>query len=268
MSNADNFTRTFGYAIEDERGDEIDANGQDPDHVLLSCRAAYPQFNAYANPFSRLTNQRAIGSCQGVSLGHITQIECVQQFSQHVRFSGMQAYVESQNIDGIRGDRGSTLAAGQKVAATIGIVREKDWPYPDRYSTQPPPGYEQAPRVFINSSKRVKDADLIWDLLAASSAIHMGVSWGRCFEANICTQWRRPVSGGHAVLLYGLVEGSDNAWLHNSWGPGFGVNGRVQVTKEFIKQTIRNDRYATFVAYDPTGIELSGDVFEMVGPVA
>ena len=255
------FERHFGYAIDKERPDELDANGLDPEQVLRTTRAAHPNFNPYADPWNQLMNQRSIGSCQGCSLAHLTQIMVAQQVGRHAMFSGMQAYIMSQRVDGIRGDSGSTLSGGQKVAKTEGICMEKHWPYPSRYSANIPNGYDEFPRVRIPASKRITDVDLAWDLLSAGAALHIGATWGRCMEQQVCDRYYGPVAGGHATFLYGLVEGSDNAIHHNSWGPNFGTNGRNQYTKTFFKELMRQ-RWTVVIAYQPTDLEVDERILD------
>ena len=87
--------RTFGYAFEDERVDEINGEGMDPDLVLRTMKSAFPEFNAYAQPWNMLDWQAMQGACAGHALGHMTQIIGVQKFGVQRRFSRACGYYEA-----------------------------------------------------------------------------------------------------------------------------------------------------------------------------
>lgn len=264
------FKRVFGYAIADERTEELNANGVEPELVLMAARGAYPEFTPYAVPFSRLMNQKSIGSCQGASLSHICQLMVYQQIDFQCQFSAMQAYIESQKIDGIRGDRGSTLAGGQRLAGDEGICLERDWPYPNpvRYNSREPQGYDDAPRVIMTASKVINDADLAWDLLKAGAALHIGSNWGSSQEKEICTDYRGG-SGGHARFIYGMKEDprypDGLAWHQNSWGPGWCDNGRNLYAKSMLASEMGH-RYTVVIAYQPTDLQIDPQIIEMGQP--
>jgi hypothetical protein len=50
------------------------------------------------------------------------------------QLSRMMMYVETQRIDGITGDRGSTIAGGLQLLENVGLCREELWPYPSAYT--------------------------------------------------------------------------------------------------------------------------------------
>lgn len=259
--------RHFGYAFENERKEEIDEQGLDAELVLKSMRAAYPSFNPYAAPFNELKWQGQQGACQGHALAQAAQVMCVQAYSSQQLFSRGGCYYESQRHDGIsNGDKGSTLAGGQKVARD-GIVLEKDWPYPSRYNPARPSNFESLPRIYLNSSKTVTDADLMWDLLEAGAFIQTGVSWTNAFEKPIADRYSSAGGGGgHSTGLYGIDEATGNAIHHNSWNNWMG-DGRSQWTREFVKGILRNDRWAVFIAYQSTDIKVDDGIVSPINEV-
>jgi len=128
--------RHFGYLHGDEDYDFL-SEQLDPVGILERAKASYPEFNPYANPWLNWQDQGNQGSCQGHSLSHAFQVCLVQEYALQAVFSRAAAYYISQEFDGIKGDRGSTLSGGQKAAAS-GICLEKEWPYPSRYNPNKP----------------------------------------------------------------------------------------------------------------------------------
>jgi len=247
--------RFFGYAREFESKNRIDEHGIDAERVLRLMRESYPSFNPYAEPTNELKWQGRQGACQGHSLAQAAQIMAMQAYSCQQLFSRGGCYYESQRHDRINGDRGSTLAAGQKVARD-GIVLESDWAYPVQYDPKRPSNFENLPRIYLNSSKTVKDADLIFDLLKAGAVIQTGVSWNQSFEKPVSDRYSTMGGGGgHSTLLYQLDEATGNAIHHNSWRAWMN-DGRSQWTKDFVKSILRHDRWAVFIAYQSSEIRV------------
>ena len=258
----DGVRRHFGYNFEAESVTEINEFGVAPEQVLQLARATYPNFNPYADPWLDWQAQGNQGACQGHALAHAFQVALVQAYSMQAVFSRAAGYYLAQKFDGISGDRGSTLRGGQAVANS-GICLESEWPYPARYNPRQPDTAEGNLNVTMPGSKVIKDADLAWELLAAGCCIQTGVAWTRAFEKEICDSYSGGGGGGHSTLLYGLVEGSDNAWHHNSWRGWMG-DGRNQWTKDFFARILKNDRWAVFVAYDSTQLVIPEDFADRV----
>lgn len=250
----------LGYNHGHDDYDYIDAQ-QDPEIVLRAARAAYPTFNPYTDPWTDLQWQGNQGACQGHALAHCFQVSYLQATGVQAIFSRACGYYEAQRYDNISGDRGSTLAGGQKVAES-GMVLESEWEYPSRYDNRRPSGIQSLMNITMKGSSRVKDADLAWDLLAAGAAIQTGVAWNSSFDKAVCDSYRSG-GGGHSTMLYGLDESTGNAIHHNSW-KGWQGDSRNQWTKSFFNSILRNDRWAVFIAYDSTMIEYPSDFIERV----
>lgn len=243
--------RFSGYLHGADDYDYIDAQ-IDPEIVLKAARAAYPAFNPYVYEWTELPNQGRQGACAGHALANCFQVALVQQFGIQTLFSRGGAYYTAQKFDGIRGDRGSTLAGCQKVAES-GLCLEKEWPYPSSYNNSMPSSAQGKMDFKMMGSRRVTDADLAWDLLEAGCAIQTGVAWNSSFEQKVCNS-HRSGGGGHSTTLFGLSD-DGNAINHNSWGTNWVTSGRNEWTKKFFSDIIRRDRYAVFVCYDSTGLE-------------
>ena len=251
----------LGYAKESERKDEIDAEGQDPEQILVAMRAAYPTFNPYAKAWNRLFWQGQQGACQGHALAHAAQVMGVQKFGQLRYFSRACGYYEAQRFDGLNGDKGSTLAGGRKVLSGDGLMLETDWPYPSRYNNRRPANFPDAPRIRVDSSKQVRDADLIFDLLEAGAAIQTGLTWNSSCDQAVATRYQSGGGGGHSTLLYGLDKQTGYAVHHNSWRNWNG-DGRSLWSKDFIKGVLQRDRWCVFMAYQAIDVEADSGIFD------
>jgi hypothetical protein len=246
----------FGYNHGCDDYDFLDSQ-IDPELVLKRARAAYPAFNPYAPPFTNLQYQGSQGACQGHALAHAFQVSCVQATGMQILFSRACGYYMAQYYDGIKGDRGSTLAGGQKVAEN-GICLENEWPYPSRYNNSMPSTADGNLNITMKGSRRITDADLAWDLLRSGSVIQTGIAWNSTCDKPVCDSYRSG-GGGHSTILYGLDENTDNAIHHNSWKGWLG-DSRNQWTKGFFSDILRKDRYAVFIAYDSTILELPENI--------
>ena len=240
----------LGYLIEEEDHDFL-SEQEDPEVILRAAKAANPSFNPYLFPHTPVENQYSIGSCAGNALALMFQIALVQRYGVQARFSRMGCYIMAQKASGISGDRGSTLSGCQKAAAD-GMCLEKYWPYPNpaRYSNQVPSSSNGEMVFKMSGSRQIKDVDLIWDLLKSGVPIQTGLSWGSSCEKSVCNTYSGG-RGGHSTSLVSLQEGTDYAYMQNSWGANWGDDGRVLWTKNFVSEVLRKDRYAVFTAYDP-----------------
>ncbi len=247
---ADRFT---GYNHGQDDYCAIDAR-MDPEIVLKAARAAYPTFNPHSYEWTELPNQGRQGSCAGHALSNCFQVALVQQYGIHTLFSRAAAYYTAQRYDGIKGDRGATLNGCQKVAES-GLCLETEWAYPSSYNNSIPESSKGNMNFTMSGSRRVTDADLAWDLLMAGVPIQTGVAWNSSFEQVVCDNYRSG-GGGHSTMLFGIDEASGDAWNNNSWGSGWGNNGRNRWTKRFFNDIVKRDRYAVFVAYDSTGFDV------------
>lgn len=253
----DLINRSFGYAIEKENVPSLMDNGHDPEIMLMSLKAAYPEFNPYAPPYSILKSQGSQGSCQGHSLAQAAQINLFQKTGFQLVFSRACAYYESQRFDRINGDRGSTLSGGQKAAAA-GLMLETDWPYPIQYSNARPANFATANKLKFTSSTPIDDPDLIFELIKAGAVIQTGVMWTDSFERPICDTYSTLGGrGGHSCYLNGLHKDTEHIIHHNSWGPNWQNKGRNLWTLDFLKRVMQNDNNSVFVAYESTGVEFN-----------
>ena len=235
-------------------------DGLNPEYVLTVSKAAMPKFNPYVRPFLRLQNQGRMGSCVGHAMSHSFQHSLVNRFGIQADFSRMAAYITAQAHSKITGDRGATIS-GAMLAAADGICFEREWPYPESYTTSVPATSEGKMDISMDSG-RVEDADLAWELLANGCVIMTGIAWNQTFEREICDN-HRPGGGGHSTTISGLDKKTGHAVHHNSWGNWQG-DGRNLWTKDFFRQILKNDPWAVFAVFSPADLQVPDGIASRV----
>lgn len=257
--------RQYGWIRELEDENIINETGTDPSEMILAMASTDdpPTYDIHAEPWADLFWQGSQGACQGHALAHMAQIVFAQNTGNRRHFSRAQCYYESQRHDGIRGDRGSTLTGGMKVATEDGIVLEDDWKYPSRYNNARPSNYNELPRVKFKHSKRMKDADEIWSFLLAGGVVQTGLTWNGSCERDYADSYSFNGAGGHSTILYGFESGSDDKWCihHNSWKNwGIDRSGRSCWSKNFIAGVCK-ERWSVFIGYTVGEMEADGEIY-------
>lgn len=223
---------------------------------------------SYGSGFLRTENQGSIGSCAGNALTECAEYSWTIETGRVLQFCRMFAYLETQRYDGIRGDRGSTISGGTKVAMKTGFCREEDSkPYPRRY-----PGSswvtgemrEAAKRYLMKSHTVLRNPDDAKTYIGDGLGIvQIGIRWGRSMSPDSagCIRSFRVGGGGHSVVLAGYVPDSvvgsrsgDGYWflMKNSWGTRWGKNGWAYVAPSAVNSMMRSS-YSSFVGRSDMG---------------
>lgn len=202
-------------------------------------------------PWHKIENQGSMGSCQGHALSSVCEMAYHIAMGKVVHFSRMFAYIATQKIDGIRGDRGSTISGGLKCAMQYGLPPEEAMPYPSpvRYSTNIPQSAFDAAQPFkIRSHAWCESYDDVFDFLSSGQGgVEIGISWGGVNpNSEGVVESFRPGRGGHAVayLGYSLRKDSRNRnylWMGNSHGLGWGINGWAEVSPNAVDAMCRHN---------------------------
>lgn len=185
---------------------------------------AFPHYKP-PSEWLKIENQNGFGSCQGHSVSSCVEISYYYETGEEIQLSRWYAYIKSQLIDGIRGDRGSTISAGGKVAVRDGIPPEKYLPYPRRYSQViPPQATDHAAKFKVAQAVRIQSYDECIEFLRAGlGGVNIGVRWGR---------------GGHAVCIT-EEHGSGGVKVANSWGENWSGDGWFEWSKSELKQKFK-----------------------------
>ncbi len=172
------------------------------------------------------------------------------------QLSRAYGYYETQRLDGISGDRGSTIEGGIRLATEFGIPEESLWPYSGRYEpTRPRPIEElrtNAAKYKIGKSYRLRTYDAIRTFIGSGQgAVHLGITWNSSVDSAVVNNYSGAQGGGHAISLYALSDRKDSQgrpfiWMMNSWGTGWGNKGWAEWSSNAISQMM-TARWSVFV---------------------
>lgn len=195
-----------------------------------------------------IEDQGPMGSCQGHDIS-----TCCENllFWEHglgpkdVQLSRYFAYRATQEIDGITGDRGSTINGGIKLCKSTGLCLESLCPYPNpvRYGSfkKTKEMLEDAATrkligavVDIKASPNPFQAAVEW--IGAYGSITMGIRWPVQLNAqSVVVATNNGTGGGHALATCGYRKLNDNTRVlitDNSHATRFGDKGRMYWTEK------------------------------------
>lgn len=246
-------THRLGYAIGQENHDLLQEQGMEPKLMLAKASANIPTFNSDVHPGSILDilNQLTQGACQGHSLALIFTI-CFFLLTGRIKyFSRAAAYYLSQQKDGIHGDNGSTLSAGQWVATVHGLCLEEEWKYPNSYNPREPspkPNYA----FKLVASKPTKDPGLVREAYNMGLPIQDGLPWNNELAQTLVTNYTgRFAMGGHSTTIW--TRSGDKPRRLNSWGVDWNEDGCNENTPEAMDQQVRHPS-SSHIIYAPAGM--------------
>lgn len=191
--------------------------------------------------FLRVENQANQGSCRGQS-GSAAAETCniIASGDRTLQFSAQYLYIETQKLDGIRGDNGATIQNGITVLER-GICPEEFWPYPNpvHYQTSPPVHtlaecQEAAKQFRIRKHYDLRDYEAARTFLASNQGpIDSGILWTESMAdsaGETIEEYSGRKIGGHATLMARLSRRKDRSGrpyigLLNSWGKRWGKLG-------------------------------------------
>ena len=227
------------------------------DIPVLAMRGTYRELAIDPRQFMRLENQGSVGSCQGHSISSCVEwCYAIATGGEKIQLSRAFGYYETQRIDGISGDKGSTIQGGIKLATEYGIPEESLWPYSGRYDPRRPQPIEElrqnAEKYKIGKSYNLKSYDAIRTFLGSGQgAVHLGITWNNSVSKPLVETYNGASGGGHAIGLYSLSDRKDSSenpyvWMMNSWGTGWGNQGWAEWSPRAINQMMQA-RWSVFV---------------------
>jgi C1A family cysteine protease len=225
---------TGGWRIDLERFDVLAAlPAEDP---VLAMRGNYNEVSVDPRSVLRVENQGSVGSCQGHSISSVCEwCYIIGTQDENLQLSRAYGYYETQRLDQISGDRGSTIEGGIRLATEYGICREELWKYSGRYEPNRPKPIEElradAAQYKIGKSYKLTSYDGIRTFLGSGQGgVHLGITWNSSVDGAVINNYSGAQGGGHAIGLYGLSDRKDSqdrpyCWMMNSWGSGWGNAG-------------------------------------------
>ncbi len=219
---------------------------------VLAMRGTFNEIRLDAKQILKVENQARQGSCAGHSLSSILEwIYAIATGGERISLSRAMAYYEAQRISGIRGDSGSTIAAGVKLAKTIGVCREDLWKYPSQYNNKRPENWTEvtkdAATYKVETEIRMTSYEGARTFLGAGlGGIHGGWSWNSSFEKKVVELFHpTPNDGGHSeawICLSTRVDskGRPYIWILGSWSTSFAEAGWQEVSPTCVQQMLQH----------------------------
>jgi C1A family cysteine protease len=235
-----------GWLREEEDWDFLNAlPGDDP---VLSMQGTYEEIRFDPRRIMRVENQGRQGACQGFALSSVVEFTYyIASADYNLQLSPAYSYYESQRLDNIRGDRGSVISTGIKLAMTKGIPEEKYWKYPSSYNPQRPSNFDEvlknAEKYKIGQSYNLRSYDAIRTFLGSGQGgISIGIGWSGGMNKAVVESYSRG-GGGHAIALLACSERVDSngdpyIFMKNSWGASFGNKGWSEWSPRAVKQMV------------------------------
>lgn len=190
---------------------------------------------------SPVLDQGPLGSCTahaGVSVYEFVHKKALGAYTPESR---LFLYKESRDIEGIKGDEGSTLRATAKVMADEGLPPEALWPYDtSKVNEEPPPEVKAAAekQQVLNYYGVYSMQDIKAALGVTCLPVMLGFYvYNGIYDVDSSGNIPIPpnindILGGHAVVFDGYddnhvnLDGSKGAFLiKNSWSTGWGDEG-------------------------------------------
>lgn len=171
-----------GWLYEDEDWDELDSLEGESNVLLM--RGNYQELAFDPREVMKVEQQGPVGACQGHSLSSTGEFSYMIATSDlNLQLSRAMGYYETQRIDRISGDRGSTITGGIQLITTVGICEESLWPYTARYDNRRPRDWsavtENAAKYKIYQTPRMESYEGIRTFLGSGQgAVHIGIRWG------------------------------------------------------------------------------------------
>ena len=240
---------------------------QHSEQPVLALRGSYEEVAVDPRDVLKVENQGPQGACQGHAISSVSEwCYILQTQDPNLQLSRAMGYYETQRIDGISGDRGSTISGGVRLAKQTGICEESLWPYPNnsRYNNRRPDNWEEvksnASKYKIKRSFKLTTYESIRTFLGSGQGgISIGISWGSSMSKKVVEEFR-PGGGGHAIGLFALSKRKDNnglpyIWMMNSWSSNWGNKGWSEWSPSAI-QTMMRHRYTVAIGLsDMPGVE-------------
>lgn len=239
----------YDLDFEQDRWQRLQAALADESPVL-AMRGSYQEVAIDPRGFLKVENQGQVGACQGHSISSAVEwCYAIATGGDKIQLSRAYGYYETQRLDGISGDRGSTIEGGIRLAKEFGIPEESLWPYTGRYEPQRPKPIEElranAAQYKIGKSYKLTTYDSIRTFLGSGQgAVHLGIMWNSSVQGGLVNSYSAAGGGGHAIGLYSLSERKDSAgnpflWMMNSWGSSWGQSGWAEWSPNAVSQMLR-----------------------------
>jgi C1A family cysteine protease len=196
--------------------------------------------------FTEILDQGDLGSCVANAVG--AELRCQMLPKKQYLLSRLKLYFDARKREGNLGsDTGCMIRTALRVCQESGYAKEKFWPYIIAKFTKNPAikaGLD-AEKNKINSYQRIECNDLysIKCAIFEGHNIVAGISVFESFDSLTTAQTGvicMPKStekelGGHAVLIVGYNDNTQEFIVLNSWSERWGQNGFFTIPYQYIQ---------------------------------
>jgi len=212
----------------------------------------------------RIENQSRMGSCQGHSISScLEHLYYVATGGEIIHFSRLFAYIATQRIDGITGDRGSTISGGAKLLKEYGLPLEDTVPYRLPYPSSAQrrqilsdENYQKAKDFRARTFVYIKSFDEAWKWITGGGALSIGISWPVSKDARgLVTRFSGGRGGGHAIYGGGALTPEMSGFSEpviawgNSHGENYGDEGWFYTTEKALESMLKSRNYRSCVGF-------------------
>jgi len=242
-----------GWLIEEEDFGVLDSLPGEAE--VLAMRGHYEANDFDFREIIKTENQMSQGACQGHAISTALEIcSCIAIGKKSLELSRAMGYYETQRLDGIKGDRGSTISGGVKLAMNTGICREDLWKYPGKkYDNRRPSHYKEqclpsAARFKAGKQIRIESWDGLTTFLEAGlGAISLGIRWNSSVNREHVTDFKGGRGGGHALCGAQMSKKRPGeADINNSWDERWGDKGWATWNQKSVEKMFR-DKFTVFI---------------------
>lgn len=228
------------FDLENYEGLAALANEQE----TLNLVGSYEEVTLDPRKLLKCENQGSQGSCRGHSGSTNLEWLYILATGETIQLSQAMCYYETQRLDNIRGDSGSTIYNGIILMKTKGLCTYPRWPYPPRYDNTRPADFEgvlrEAATYRVGRDVRLSTYEGIRTHIGSGQGgVDLGIAWDQSYASPVVTEYRGG-RGGHAIGLFALSERKDRqgrpfVWMFNSHGTRSGVDGWSEWSPSFIE---------------------------------
>lgn len=216
-------------------------------------RTFFPAKVDYRAKMGTVLDQGNLGSCTANAIASAFQYGLSKQNMTSYSPSRLFIYYNERLLEGtVNEDPGANLRDGIKTLNKDGACPEDMWPYNiSQYRVKPPDAaYKAALQDRATGYYRVNvDATSIKTAIASGYPVIAGISVYSSFETNAVTRTGKVpmpgrhdyLLGGHAVLIVGFDEATQQFIVRNSWGTSWGDNGYFYLPYAYAVPSLMND---------------------------
>jgi len=225
------------------------------DRVMLPMKGTFEEIRFWPLDVGviKREDQSSQGACAGHSASTIAEwVRTLATGKLGWQGSRAAAYYETQRLDGINGDNGSTIQNGVRLLMDWGLPPEALWPYPSRYNNRRPSNFDTVTaaagknRIATSLNVKTYEGGRIF-LGSGQGGIHIGIGWNSSVNRGLVESYSSGGSGGHAIAALCLSKRLDQGgepywWIFNSWTKRWGQNGCAEWSPTAIRQMLRDRR--------------------------